>query len=108
MEKNLSNWAHLASAAFDCRNELRALIPPLLDLAIAAGALDTESLLRLRALAVHHAEALRAALKAPSGTRRRNADSRGAGGPWGALPALGERTHPEGGAGLQPFSACQK
>jgi hypothetical protein len=56
-------------AALSARDELRAMLPRL-DAAVAAGAVSTEFLLELRALAVKHAESLRQAQKAPEGSRR--------------------------------------
>ena len=64
----------LAMAAADARDSLRALIPRL-EAAIAAGAVSTELLVELRALAVRHAESLRLALKAERVARSRKADS---------------------------------
>jgi hypothetical protein len=61
--KNLTNWARLAAAAIDARNDLRMLLPRL-DSAIAST--PTPLLLELRALAIRHADSLRRALKHPA------------------------------------------
>jgi hypothetical protein len=71
--KNLTNWARLAAAACDARDELRAVLPRL-DRSILDGTVSTEQLAEFRRLAAHHAEQLRRALKAPAKPRsRRNA-----------------------------------
>jgi hypothetical protein len=79
--KNPSSWPRLAGAAADARDELRAVIPRL-DSAIAAGADSTGLLQAVRLLAWKHADALRLALKAPTGSQqsRKSADS------WRSLP----------------------
>ncbi len=64
--KNLDNWARLAGAALDARYDLARLIPEL-DRAITAA--DTSVLMRVRALAIRHAEALKMALKHPAAGR---------------------------------------
>jgi hypothetical protein len=61
--KNLENWARLAGAALNVKNDLARMVPDL-DRAIAAA--DTSMLLRVRALAIRHAETLKAALKHPA------------------------------------------
>ncbi len=72
--KNLENWARLAAAAFDAKNDLARLIPDL-DRGIAAA--DTSVLLRVRALAIRHAEALKSALRTPAaGGRHWRANSK--------------------------------
>jgi hypothetical protein len=65
--KNLNNWARLAAAALDARNDLRMLLPRL-DAAIADA--PTPLLVELRALAIRHADSLRLALKHPAARRR--------------------------------------
>jgi hypothetical protein len=86
--KNLDSWARLAGAAADARDALRCAIVRL-DRAIAAGVVDTAVLLELRALAVRHADSLKAALKAPAGNRqpRKKPDSWRTGGLWSVLEA---------------------
>ncbi len=89
--KNLDSWPRLAGAAADARDELRAIVPRL-EQAIAEGAVSREFLVQLRGLAVRHTESLKAALKAPQGsrTRRRMPDSWRSGGLWAALEASEE------------------
>jgi hypothetical protein len=63
--KNLADWARLANAASDARDDLRNLIP-ILDQIIASKAPSVALLVRIRELATRHAEALRLALKHPA------------------------------------------
>jgi len=86
--KNLNSWPRLAGAAVSARDQLRALLPRL-DAAIEAGVVSTEFLVELRALAVKHAESLKAALKAPEGTRRSRRDDASwrSGGLWAISPS---------------------
>jgi hypothetical protein len=63
--KNLTDWARLANAASDARDDLRNLIP-VLDQAIAGKTSSVSLLVRIRQLAIRNTEALRLALKHPA------------------------------------------
>jgi hypothetical protein len=63
--KNLDDWTRLARAAPDARDDLRSLVPAL-DRAIGEKNPTIPLLETARDVAIHHAEALRLALKPPA------------------------------------------
>lgn len=86
-------WPRLPGAALAARDALRSLVLRI-DAARAAGATDPNLTAFVRQLAAHHADALKAALKAPDRPRSQNRQNPRSEPLWGVSGAQGGRYLP--------------